>query len=171
MQNNIVLCGFMGCGKTTVGKDLAENLGYTFIDTDEFIEKRENMSVSDIFAQKGEPYFRSVETEVTKELAERQGLVIATGGGMMLNSQNAESLNKIGVSFWIKVSVETILQRLKGDTTRPLLQREDKDAAIRELLQKREPFYLKHSNFCIDGEGEPKEVVERILKALEKGRL
>lgn len=166
MKNNIILCGFMGCGKSTVGKILAERLNFTFIDADSFIEERENMTVSEIFSKKGEPYFRSAETDVTEILGKSNGLVIATGGGMMLNPKNAENLNKTGLSFWIKVTPETVLQRLKNDTTRPLLQREDKETAVKELMQLREPIYADACRYHIDGEGTALEVAERILESI-----
>ena len=167
MQNNIVLCGFMGCGKTTVGKLLAQNLGYTFVDTDAFIEQKENMSVSDIFAKKGEPYFRKVEAEAAKTLGSEQGLIIATGGGMMLSGENAANLNKTGLSFWVKISVETVLERLKNDTTRPLLQKGNKRQAVAELMQEREPLYAANCRFHISGEGTPEDVASRILNTLK----
>lgn len=170
MRNNIILCGFMGCGKTTVGKILADRLRYTFIDTDIFIEQRENMTVSEIFKEKGEPYFRNLETEVTENLGEQDGLVIATGGGMMLDPKNAQNLNKTGLSFWIKITPETVLKRLDGDTTRPLLQRDDKEQAVRELIAKREPLYAAACRFNIDGEADAATVAERIIKIINIDR-
>ena len=166
MQNNIILVGFMGCGKSTVGKLLAEQLHYKFIDTDTLIEQNENMSVNDIFSQKGEEYFRVTETTVAKDLSQKNGLVIATGGGMMLNPDNAKALNQTGITFWIKVTPETVLKRLADDTSRPLLQREDKEAAVRELMQLRERSYASVCAHHVDGNGEPTAVVKKILAIL-----
>lgn len=156
MKNNIVLIGFMGCGKSTVGKLLAAKTGYTLVDADSYIEQKENMTINEIFATKGEEYFRSVETEVAKELSQKEGLIIATGGGMVLKKENADYLKSTGFCVWLKVSPETVLERLKNDTTRPLLQRADKEAAVKELMTTREPIYKAacHAQVCADNSAE-----------------
>lgn len=163
MKNNIILCGFMGCGKSTVGKRLAQRLNYTFVDTDSLIENKENMSVSAIFSEKGEQYFRNIESEVAKELSGKEGLVIATGGGMMLCEKNAENLNKTGLCFWLKVTSKTVLKRLKDDTSRPLLQRADKETAIKELMEIREPIYKAVCQYHVNGECDSEKVASDIL--------
>lgn len=163
MKNNIVLLGFMGCGKTTVGKLLAQKTGYTFIDADSYIEQRENMTVNEIFAAKGEAYFRAVETEVAEELSKKERLVIATGGGMVLKKENADFLRSTGFCVWLKVSPETVLERLKNDTTRPLLQREDKEAAVKELLSVREPLYAAAGDAEVCADRDAEAIADSIL--------
>lgn len=166
MKNNIVLCGFMGCGKSTVGKILAQRLNYTFVDTDSLIENKENMSVSAIFSEKGEQYFRSAESKVAEELSAKDSLVIATGGGMMLCEENAENLNKTGLTFWLRVTPKTVIERLKNDTSRPLLQRDDKETAIKELMEIREPIYKAVCRHHIEAGGDASGVADCILKVI-----
>lgn len=163
MQNNIVLCGFMGCGKSTVGKLLAERLKLTFCDTDSYIEQREDCSISEIFERRGEDCFRTVEKAVIKELSNKKGLVIATGGGVVINPNNAENLRKTGLVVFLDVTPETVLKRLEGDTTRPLLMRDDKETAVRELLNRRKPIYQAAAHFTVNADREALKVVDEIV--------
>ncbi len=170
MRNNIVLCGFMGCGKSTVGRILADRLGFALKDSDASIEEHENMTVSEIFAARGEEYFRRLETEIIKELSLEKSLVIATGGGAVLNPDNAEALRNGGTVFFLDVTPETVLERLKNDTSRPLLQREDKEMAVRELLNTRRPKYKAAAHFTIDANLSAEavaEICEKIIKSLD----
>ena len=112
MKKNIILCGFMGCGKSTVGKQLSERMGMKFIDTDSYIEQKEGMTISEIFAEKGEDYFRSLELEVCKELSNLHAAVISTGGGTLLKDKNVKAIKKNGVVFLLNVSSNTVLTRL-----------------------------------------------------------
>ncbi|MBO5745918.1 MAG: shikimate kinase [Clostridia bacterium] len=163
MQNNIVLCGFMGCGKSTVGKLLANRLNFTFCDSDFSIEQREGCSISEIFSRHGEEHFRATEKEVVKELSAQKGLVIATGGGVVINPDNAENLRKTGLVIFLDVTPETVLKRLEGDTTRPLLMRDDKETAVRELLNCRKPIYKTAAHFTVDANHEAQKTVEEII--------
>ncbi len=163
MQNNIVLCGFMGCGKSTVGRLLAKQLDLTFCDSDLSIEQREGCSINEIFSRRGEEYFRATEKEVIKELSTQKGLVIATGGGVVINPENAENLRKTGLVIFLDVTPETVLKRLKGDATRPLLMRDDKEAAVRELLNYRKPIYQAAAHFTVDADREALKTVEEII--------
>ncbi|MGI6269126.1 MAG: shikimate kinase [Candidatus Howiella sp.] len=138
---NIVLCGFMGCGKTTVGRMTARRLGIDFVDMDVYIEQQAGMTVSEIFASKGESAFRRMETEAARQLSERNNLMIATGGGTVLNPENVALLKRNGVIVLLQVSPETVLWRLRNNNTRPLLQRPDKEAAVRTLMAERTPVY------------------------------
>ncbi len=167
MKNNIVLCGFMGCGKSTVGKLLAKSLGFEFTDSDTLIEQKENMSVTEIFSSFGEEYFRSTETAVIKELSEQSGLVIATGGGAVLNPENAEALKNGGTVIFLDVTAETVLKRLKNDTTRPLIQREDKEIAVNKLLEERRSKYETAAHLTVDANLSAKEVAEEIIKIIK----
>lgn len=163
MKNNIILVGFMGSGKTTVGKILAGLLNYTFIDSDAEIERLEGKTISDIFAQNGEAYFRQRETEALKELCKGIGLVVSTGGGAVLKEENIELLKQNGYTVYLKVTPKTVIERLKNDTTRPLLARPDRDTIITELIKQREPFYISASELSVNAEDTPEMIAQNIL--------
>ncbi|MBP3622204.1 MAG: shikimate dehydrogenase [Lachnospiraceae bacterium] len=149
--DNIVLIGFMGSGKTTVGRYIESHYGYSFLDTDAYIEEKEGMSISDIFATKGEEYFRKLETEVLEELSlNLSNTVVSTGGGMPLKEGNARFLKKIGKVFYLKASSSSIYERVKDDTGRPLLQVKDPYAKVCEMLEIRNPIYETASDFILD---------------------
>ena len=131
----------MGCGKTTVGRQLAALSGRRFVDMDEYIEQQAGMAVSEIFRQYGEDDFRRREREACRALARQTGLVIAAGGGALTFAANVEALRPSCVIVLLEVKPETVLTRLKGDTSRPLLAREDKETAVRELFAARLPLY------------------------------
>lgn len=139
--SNLVLVGFMGSGKSVTGRILAQRLGRTFVDMDTLIEQREGRSIPRIFAESGEPYFRTLERALVQELAAQQNLVIAPGGGIVLNPDNLRDFAATGRIFCLRASPEWILKRVGHDTNRPLLQTEDKLGRIRELLAKRQPLY------------------------------
>ncbi len=142
MKDNIILIGFMGCGKTSVGIRLSYRLKQTMIDTDKWIERRQGMSVSEIFATQGEEAFRSMETECLKELLRTvEGQIISVGGGFPMREENHELLKKLGRVFYLSAAPETIYERVKSDTTRPLLQVADPMGRIRALLKQRAPVY------------------------------
>jgi shikimate kinase len=160
---NIVLFGFMGTGKTCVGRAVAERLGMTYVDLDDLIEAREGTTISAIFATKREPYFRRVETEVAKEAARLERHVIATGGGVVLNEANVRALEATGVGICLNAAAEVIYDRVKDETQRPLLAVADPLARIRALLAHRAPFYAKVSH-QIDTSGKPVEaVIEEVV--------
>ena len=117
----VVVTGFMGTGKTMTGKKLAEILGLDFLDMDQLIEAREGMTISDIFARKGEPYFRTLEEEVCKELSTRSDLVVATGGGTLVNEKSYKRFSTKGQVVLLEATVEAIAERVRGDESRPLL--------------------------------------------------
>ncbi len=153
----------MGSGKSTIGRQLSEKLGMRFIDTDSYIEQKEGMTISRIFEEKGEDYFRSLELEVCKELSQLKGSVISTGGGTLLKDTNVKEIKKGGVVFLLNVSSNTVLNRLKNDTTRPLLQREDKEKAVKTLLSQRIPLYNRAADYVIDAEESPRKVCIEIM--------
>lgn len=163
MKNNIVLCGFMGSGKSTVGKCLAKKLNFTLADSDALIEKCESMVIRDIFAHCGEEYFRNVESYIIGDLSKQSELIIATGGGAVLNQKNAESLRKNGLVIFLDVTPETVLERLKHDTTRPLLQRADKELAIKQLMEERRPKYEVAAHHTIDANRTAEEIADDII--------
>ncbi len=148
-MNNIILVGFMGTGKSVVGKKLAAKLDRDFVELDDMIEAREKMSIKDIFEKKGEPYFRLVEKEVVKEASQRKNIVISAGGGAIVDEENFKNLKNSGTMICLKAFPETILKRTKNLKTRPLLNVPDPKKKIEELLKKRKPYYNK-ADFSID---------------------
>ena len=132
----IVLTGFMGTGKTSVGRELSRRLGYVFIDTDVLIEEREGMPISLIFREKGEEYFRSVERAVVEEISGMADVVIATGGGVIKNSRNVDDLSRRGIIIWLKADPGIILKRVMAEGgKRPLLNIEEPLKEIRKLKE------------------------------------
>lgn len=153
-KKNIVLIGFMGCGKTSVGTKLARVLQYRFLDTDQMLEEEFGCSISEFFAQKGEAAFREKETELLKRLSlDYDGIILSTGGGMPLCPENAELLKKIGVVVYLKTTKETTLARLKGDTTRPLLTGDNVEERVENLLNQRVPLYTAAADEIVETDG------------------
>lgn len=148
-MKNIVLVGFMGTGKSVVGKHLAAKLDRDFIELDDMIESKEKMSIKDIFEKKLEPYFRQVEKEAVKEAAKRENVVISAGGGAVMDEENFKNLKNSGIIICLKASPDTILKRTKNLKTRPLLNVPDPKKQIEEFLKKREPYYNK-ADFIIN---------------------
>ena len=138
---NIALIGFMGTGKTSVGRLVAEQLHYDYLDTDDVIQTSTGRSITDIFTKDGEPAFRALEEKVVAELAGRTNTVIATGGGLPVNPDNLASLKRHALVVCLWSSPEKIWERVRHQGHRPLLHNEDPQAKIRELLAAREPFY------------------------------
>lgn len=163
MIKNIVLCGFMGSGKTVTGKLLAKSLGLAFVDMDEYIEKSNGMTVNEIFAKYGEAEFRRMETEAARLLGKGEGTVIACGGGAVLRPENVTFLKANGDLFYLSVTADTVKSRLKNDTTRPLLK-DDKANAIITLLNSREPIYLSVADHIIDSNGTKESAAEQITQ-------
>lgn len=161
----VYLCGFMGCGKSTVGRILAEKLGTAFTDMDEYIVKAEGMTIPEIFSQKGEPYFRDRETEAVKALGE-QGGVIACGGGAMLREINGSEAAKKGTVVYIDVPFDTCYGRISGDTNRPIVMNNTKES-LEELYNNRKPLYTAHSGVCVNGSLSPMEIADEIIAAIK----
>ena len=167
---NLVLCGMMGAGKTTIGVKIAELTGRKWYDTDGVITDRYG-KISDIFEFYGEAHFRKIETEVVKELAALDNLVISTGGGLVLKSENNALLKKDGKVVFLRASVDTLVARLNGDNSRPLLQASEQNvrARLEKLLRERAPIYEHVADFTVDVDRKtPKQIAEEII-ALAKG--
>ena len=143
MFKNIILTGFMGVGKTSVGTQLAKDLGYTFVDTDKLIEADQNMTITTIFAKHGEPYFREIEAKIVQEVAQKESQVVSTGGGAVLWDMNRDAFKKAGFVVCLTASPEKIYDRIKHETHRPLLQTADPKLKIKELLDSRARFYAQ----------------------------
>lgn len=169
-KDNIILIGFMGSGKSTTGIGLSYRLKRTLIDTDKMIEKREKKSISEIFALRGEEYFREKETELLRELKkEKAGRIFSAGGGMPLKEENRKLLRQLGTVVYLKVSAETVYERLKGDTTRPLLQGDDPQKKIGMLIQEREERYMDAADIVIAADGKKTvQVVTEIAAAFQE---
>lgn len=163
---NIVLCGFMGSGKTTVGHVLAEQMGRRFVDMDEFIEQKEQMPVSEIFSSRGENYFRRLEKEAANVLSLKSGLVVATGGGALLSPQNTAVFKSNGVIVLLDASLNVIKERLKGDSSRPLLQNSGKKNAIENLYARRYELYKSAADITVDADAAPEQTAVSIRREL-----
>ena len=161
----------MGCGKSTIGKKLSAILNLKFFDTDAWIEGRQGMTISEIFATKGELFFRDLETEVLQELLEKkETMVISVGGGLPVREENRRLLQQLGQVIYLKAMPETIYNRVKGDTSRPLLQTENPMEKIREMLGQREEKYQAAANrtLIVDGK-DISEIVNEVLDVMKKG--
>ncbi len=170
----VYLTGFMGSGKSTSGPLVAERLGYRFLDLDDEVERAAGVSISDLFARRGEPVFRALETAVLCEAAEQEHVVVATGGGALATEGNLLTAETSGTIVYLKLSPETLVERLREGEERPLLLDEDgrpfSDAAlleyISEVLRKRERFY-SHADVTVEAETmTPEQVADAIVQAL-----
>lgn len=149
-NKNFILIGYMGCGKSTLARKTARAFEYRFIDTDVCIEEEEGKTISELFAERGEGYFRDCETNLIKRLlTEPKGMVIATGGGLPMREENVSCLQKLGTVVYLKTEVATLVQRLSGDTKRPLLSDGDLRAKIESMLEKRGPVYESAADLCL----------------------
>lgn len=148
-MNNIVLCGFMGSGKTVVGRELAKIMGAKFVDTDELIEKEQGVAIKAIFAAHGEDYFRDLEYEVCKKVAQMKGAVVSTGGGAMTFARNVEAIKQGSKVVFLDASFDVICDRIGNSTTRPLFQ--DREKAKR-LYDERKDKYLAAADYVVNGD-------------------
>lgn len=150
-MDNIILIGFMGCGKSTVGIKLSYRLRRAMEDTDKLIEKEEGRTISEIFATDGEDYFRNLETECIKKLIKTANQkIISVGGGLPIREENHTLLKRLGTVVYLRARAETIYERVKHDRSRPLLQGEDPKGKIQTLMAQRTPIYEKASDVIID---------------------
>lgn len=169
MTENIILIGFMGCGKTSVGRELAKSLKLEFVDMDYEIEKEQQMTISEIFNTKGQDFFRNLETEYLKKLINKKGIILSTGGGIIIKEENVELLNKIGTIVWLNSSVKNTVRNLQNEVNkRPLLKdKHDLENEIKDLLEKRYDLYKNASNIeIIVDDKNIKDVVSQILVKL-----
>lgn len=162
-MKNIILTGFMGTGKTAVGRELARMLDMILVDIDTEIEASQKMTINDIFKQYGEDCFRDLETEMIRKFSGEKGLIISTGGGAVLRQENMDLLRKNGVIFCLNASPETILERTTRTDERPLLKVQEPMARINELLAYRKPYYEK-ADFMLETDGKnPVEIADEIM--------
>ena len=168
MRSNIALIGFMGTGKSAVGKALAERLDKNFVEMDSLIKRKAGKPISNIFQQDGEVAFRELEMEITKEVSQNKNQVIACGGGIVLNKINIDRLKNDSVIVYLTASPRVILKRVANSSERPLLNVADPYQTIKELLRFREPFYERVADIKIDTSkmsiGSVAEIIIRKLK-------
>jgi shikimate kinase len=164
---NIFLIGFMGAGKTSVGRALAKKLGLDFRDLDEMIKKELGMTIPDIFSTFGEDFFRNEESKALRSVARAENQVIATGGGVVLREENWETMKKDGITIYLKASAEVLWSRVKSNTSRPLLQVGNPFEKLQELLFKRVSLY-ERADLIISTENiSPGDVAEKIIRELD----
>jgi shikimate kinase len=162
----------MGVGKSVVGKILADRLGFKFVDIDQKIVEKTNKPISKIFSEEGEAAFREIEKEVTYEIALRDNQVIACGGGTILDDDNLNILGRNSTLILLTADPEIILERVKTDLSRPLLNVEDKTSQIERLLKNRYPRYLRAADLIVDtSKSTPADVADDILSIIQGDRL
>ena len=166
-MENVFLIGFMGSGKSTIASYLAENFGMEIIDMDQLIVDREGMAIPDIFAQKGELYFRDVETSLLIEIQGEQNKVVSCGGGVVLREKNIQAMKKSGQVVLLNAKPETILERVKDDDNRPLLRGNKNVQFIRDMMEKRQPKYEAAADLVIHTDGKSadeicKEIISKV---------
>lgn len=168
-MKNIYLVGFMGTGKTTVGKILANKLSRKFVEMDQIIEQQQGKKITDIFVKEGEEHFRKLEKDLLKELSVQSDLVVSCGGGLVCDQENLKILKNTGQAFSLFASPEVIFERVKHTKQRPLLNGEDPLSIIRQLLRRRKDFYQNAGTRVDTDNYSAQEVAEYILGLLGNG--
>jgi shikimate kinase len=168
---NLVLIGFMGSGKSSVGRELARRWGYRFIDTDAMIRHKYDLSIPDIFAKFGEPSFREAEYQALVRLQGIGSTVIATGGGIVTQPRNLPLLRSLGPVVWLSADQTTIVDRVGKSTHRPMLDQANPEESVTRLLAERAPLYRQAADLLIETSGlTHREVADRIVLGLDKFR-
>ncbi len=149
---NIILVGFMGCGKSTVGREIGLQLNYPLVDTDSLIVENTGMTVAKIFAKHGEAYFRDLETDLLKQILAKatNNQIISTGGGLPLREENRAMLKRLGYVVWLKVGVKTVMERTGKSKHRPLLNEANPRETVERMLAERDPIYTKAADIAIN---------------------
>ena len=163
-MKNIFLVGFMGSGKSTVGKILSKKTGLKFVDIDSEIEKKEGKTIKEIFEERGESYFRNLEKEKIKKFSKKRGFIVSTGGGLGADKENMNLMKKNGVVIWLDLSLEEVLRRCGNDKNRPLLRQPLEN--LKRLFEERKNVYSM-ADIHIKTEGkEPEKIAEEILEQI-----
>ena len=165
-NRSLVLVGMMGAGKSSIGRKLAQRLGLPFVDADAEIERAAGMSIDDIFAKHGEPYFRAGEARVIARLLEGGPQVLATGGGAFMHPQSREAIRGKGLSVWLKAEFEVLMRRIKRRTDRPLLKTDDPGETLRRLMAERDPVYAEADVTVMSRDVPHETIIAEILAAL-----
>ena len=168
-SQNIYLIGFMGTGKSTVASYLHKNYQMKQVEMDEQIQKEQEMTISEIFEEKGEEYFRMLETGLLERLSLQDGTVVSCGGGTAMRDSNVEIMKKNGKIFWLCAQPQTVFERVKNCHNRPLLEGNMNVEYIRSLLEKRMPRYEAAADFCVHTDGKStSEICEEIMKKINE---
>ncbi len=167
-MGNIYLVGFMGTGKTFVGKELTRRIKRQFVDLDDLIELKEKRAIRDIFVKKGEPYFRKIEKKALREISKEDNFVIACGGGIVMDEENIKTMKNTGIIVCLTASADTILKRTSGYAHRPLLNVSDPKKQIGLLLKLRAPYYALADKTIDTTELSVKKVVDRVIRIARK---
>lgn len=163
MSTSVYLCGFMGCGKSHIGRMLSSQMNREFIDLDKYIVNAEEMTIPEIFEKFGEPHFRSLEAKYIRELS--GGKIIATGGGALINDETAKFARESGISVYINTSFEICYRRIKGDTNRPLVVNNTPEQ-LEELYNKRAVIYRRNSTYMVNGNTRDSIIADEIEKLI-----
>ena len=166
-KTNIILCGFMASGKTSIAKALSKELGYPYIDTDALIIKESKMSIPEIFDKYGEDYFRDLEYDIAKKTADMKGGVVSTGGGMLTFDRNGEVLQKSGIIICLVRDFDSIYREIKSDKNRPLAQTKTKDE-LREMYESRILKYQKYADYIVGNDGSVDDCVKKIMSIIDE---
>lgn len=167
MTRPVYLIGPMGAGKTEVGRLLAKRLDREFIDTDALVERKEKLSVEEIFEQHGEPRFREVEKDVLAEVVEKNSTVVSCGGGAVLLPENVKAMRESGTVIYLEVDPKTAATRVGPGIGRPLLKKVDVESLLRKIIDERRQHYLTAAHHVVPANGSPDEVVDRIMELIE----
>jgi len=168
-HKKIALIGMMGCGKSTVSKELANKLNFNLFELDEIFEQQENIKIKDYFNKYGENNFRKIETKILNEIIKKENIIISCGGGIILSKENRDMLfNTNIITVYLKTSIDEIFSRIKNDKTRPLLQVENPKEEIKKILSAREMFYKKADLTILTNNKTPEEITNEILEAIWK---
>jgi shikimate kinase len=163
---SLVLVGMMGAGKSSIGRKLAQRLNLPFVDADSEIEHAAGMSISEIFARHGEPYFRAGEARVIARLLDGGPQVLATGGGAFMHPQSREGIRAKGISIWLKAEYEVLMKRIKRRNDRPMLKTDDPGETLRRLMQERDPVYAE-ADVIVNSRDVPHEmIIAEIISAV-----
>src|SRR5690606_25614967 len=165
-NKSLVMVGLMGCGKTSVGRRLSAKLELPFVDADEEIELAAGKTISEIFADHGETYFRDGERKVIARLLMNGPQVLATGGGAFMNAETRENIKKAGISIWLKADLPVLMKRVMRRDNRPLLKTADPEARMRELMEERYPIYAQADVVTYSRDVPHDVIVEEIIEAL-----
>ena len=165
-RQSLVLVGLMGCGKTSVGRKLAQRLALPFIDADEEIERAANKTIPEIFAEHGEPYFRDGERRVIARLLRSGPQVLATGGGAYMHETTRAAIREAGISVWLKAELPLLMKRVSNRANRPLLKSSDPEGTMRRFIEVRYPIYAL-ADVTVESRDVPHEVMaEEVIQAL-----
>ena len=167
MKNNIILIGYMGCGKTTLGKKLSYRERIALLDTDKRIEQKQKKTINEIFDEDGEPAFRQMETECLKEFLDYSDrYVISVGGGLPMKEENRALMKQLGTVIYLKAEPDTIYERLKNDTTRPLLRGDNPQEKIKTMIEMRNPYYEEAADVIVSVDRKSfEDIIQEILTA------